>query len=190
MASGLSARARPGVEVEVMKTVGLVVLGLALDAPVWADDIYRWTDAAGGVHYVNAPHRQATDGDAVAPGKEAAFTAPADAGPDAAAFSADVSLRRNALERDLRTTERRLRELDTRLATLARARARSAANTASTGGVRAPGADLRSEEEKTLADEREQLAQHALEVKGVAVKLRDEVTARLGETPAWWIDVR
>src|SRR5207247_2278851 len=97
----------PGVEVEVMKTVGLVVLGLALGVPVWADDIYRWTDAAGGVHYANAPHRQATNGDAVA-----------------------------------------------------------------------------------LAEEREQLAQHALEVKGVAVKLRDEVTARVGETPAWWIDVR
>src|SRR5207302_61671 len=97
----------PGVEVEVMKTVGLVVLGLALGVPVWADDIYRWTDAAGGVHYANAPHRQATNGDAVAPGEE-----------------------------------------------------------------------------------REQRAQHALEVKGVAVKLRDEVTARVGETPAWWIDVR
>ena len=49
---------------------------------------------------------------------------------------------------------------------------------------------MRSEEEKALAEEREQLAQHALEVKGVAVKLRDEVTARVGETPAWWIDVR
>jgi len=178
------------VEVEVMKTVGLVVLGLALGVPVWADDIYRWTDAAGGVHYANAPHRQATNGDAVAPGEEATFTPPADAGPDDAAFSADVSLRRNALERDLRATEKRLRELDTRIATLARARARNAAGSAATGGVRAPGADLPSEEEKTLAEEREQLAQHALEVKGEAVKLRDEVTARLGETPAWWIDVR
>ena len=126
----------------------------------------------------------------MAPGEEAAFTAPANAGPDDAAFSADVSLRRNALERDLRATEKRLRELDTRLATLARARARNAANTVSTGGVRAPGAEMRSEEEKALAEEREQLAQHALEVKGVAVKLRDEVTARVGETPAWWIDVR
>lgn len=173
-----------------MRTVGLVGLGLALGVPVWAGDIYRWTDAAGGVHYANAPRRQATDGDAVAPGKETSFTPPADAGPDDATFSADVSLRRNAFERDLRATEKRLRELDTRIATLARARARNAKGSAATGGIRAPGADIRSEEEKTLADEREQLAQHALEVKGEAVKLRDEVTARLGETPAWWIDVR
>ena len=64
-----------------MRTVGLVGLGLALGVPVWAGDIYRWTDAAGGVHYANAPHRQATDGDAVAPGKETSFTPPADAGP-------------------------------------------------------------------------------------------------------------
>ena len=172
-----------------MRTVGLVGLGLALGVPVWAGDIYRWTDAAGGVHYANAPtaHREGTDRNAVAPGEEASFTAPSDAG---ATFSADVSLRRNALERDLRATEKRLRELDTRIATLARARARNAKGSAATGGVRAPGADLRSEEEKTLADEREQLAQHALEVKAEAVKLRDEVTARLGETPAWWIDVR
>jgi hypothetical protein len=180
------------VEVEVMKTVRLVVLGVVLAAPVQAGEIYRWTDAAGGVHYANSPtaHRDGSDRNAAAPGEEASYAAPTEAGPDDATFSADVSLRRNAFERDLRATEKRLRELDTRLATLARARARNAGGSAATGGVRPPGAELRSEEEKTLADEREQLAQHALEVKAEAVKLRDEVTARLGETPAWWIDVR
>jgi len=175
-----------------MRMVGLLVLGMALAVPAGADDIYRWTDAAGGVHYANAPvaHHQGTERDAVAPAEETSYTAPAGGAPADGNFSADVSLRRNALERDLRATERRLRELDTRLATLARARARNANGSAATGGLRPPGADLPSEEEKTLTEEREQLAQHAIEVKGEAVKLRDEVTARLGETPAWWVDVR
>jgi len=174
-----------------MRMVGLLVLGMALAVPAGADDIYRWTDAAGGVHYANAPvAHQGTDRDAVAPREATSYTAPGEAAPTDSNFSADVSLRRNALERDLRATERRLRELDTRIATLARARARNANGSAATGGLRAPGADLPSEEEKTLAEEREQLAQHAIEVKGEAVKLRDEVTARLGEVPAWWVDVR
>jgi len=173
-----------------MRMVGLLVLGVAFAVPAGADDIYRWTDAAGGVHYANAPvAHPGTDRDTVAPGEETSYTAPA-AAPADSSFSADVSLRRNALERDLRATEKRLRELDTRLATLARARARNANGSAATGGLRAPGADLPSEEEKTLTQEREQLAQHAIEVKGEAVKLRDEVTARLGEIPAWWVDVR
>ena len=172
--------------------VGLLVLGMALAIPAGADEIYRWTDATGSVHYANAPvaHGQGTDHDAVAPGRETSYTTPSEAEPTDSNFSADVSLRRNALERDLRATEKRLRELDTRLATLARARARNAGGSAATGGLRAPGADLPSEEEKTLTEEREQLAQHAIEVKGQAVKLRDEVTARLGEIPAWWVDVR
>jgi len=187
-----------------MRMIGPWTLALlALSAPGWSSDIYRWTDGAGNVHYSNM---DAEGDDAAAMAHEpAAEEAPADLTDDAAdrtaargdsdTFSATASLRRNALERDLRATARRLQEIDARLATLARARGQHAQGSAATGGVAAPtaapdGIDLRSEEERTLATEREQLAQHADQVRNDAAKLREEVTARLGATPPWWIDLR
>jgi hypothetical protein len=38
--------------------------------------------------------------------------------------------------------------------------------------------------------EREELVRHATELREQGAKLREVVTARLGTTPAWWIDVR
>jgi len=67
----------------------------------------------------------------------------------------------------------------------------SGATVAAASPTGAPdGIDLRSEEERTLATEREQLAQHADQVRNDAAKLREEVTARFGATPPWWIDLR
>jgi len=187
-----------------MRMIGPWTLALlALSAPGWTSDIYRWTDGAGNVHYSNM---DAEGDDAAAVAHEpAAEEAPADltddttddaadrtaARGDSDTFSATASLRRNALERDLRATARHLHEI----ATLARARGQHAQGSAATGGVAAPtaapeGIDLRSEEERTLGTEREQLAQHADQVRSDATKLREEVTARLGATPPWWIDLR
>ena len=190
-----------------MRMIGPWTLALlALSAPGWSSDIYRWTDGAGNVHYSNM---DAEGDDAAAVAHErAAEEAPADLTDDTtddaadrtaargdSAFSATASLRRNALERDLRAAARRLHEIDARLATLARARGQHAQGSVATGGVAAPtaapeGIDLRSEEERTLATEREQLVQHADQVRSDAAKLREEVTARLGATPPWWIDLR
>jgi uncharacterized protein DUF4124 len=183
-----------------MQKIGMLTLAcVALAAPGRAGDIYRWTDGAGKVHYSN----MAADGDdarAVEPGSapsDAAASATADeadaregAAPagEVESYSASASLRRNALERELRATERRLRDLDGRLATLARARGQHAQGSAATGGVGTAALDFRSEEEKALATEREQLAQHEADVRSDAARLRDEVTARLGGTPTWWID--
>ena len=194
-----------------MRTIGPWTLALlALATPGWAADIYRWTDGAGNVHYSNMDAEGddaasvARDAPVAPPEEEASASldgatdeaaggtvAPADPG----AFSTDASLRRNALERDLRATQQRLHEVDARLAALARARGQHAQGSAATGGVATPtaapeGIDLRSEEERTLATEREQLAQHADQVRDQAAKLREEVTARLGATPPWWIDLR
>jgi Domain of unknown function (DUF4124) len=182
-----------------MRTVGLMIGLVALATAVWSDDIFTWTDAAGNVHYSNT---SGADGATRTPGTvesrpadTAKATAPNAAGgaapPDAESYSAAVSLRRNALERDLRATERKIRDLDGRLAASERARRQVAADTAAaTGGVR-PNLELRSDEEKALVAEREQLAQHTVDLKNEAVQLRQEVTARSGgSTPAWWIDVR
>ena len=171
-----------------MRALGVVVVLLAFAAPARSDEIYRWTDEAGQVHYANgAGATRVPDGPPVGRKRaEAANEADASAPVDDGTFSAGVSLRRNALERDLRATEKRLHELDARIATLVRARKQNGAP-----GVVGTNLDLRSEEEKTLATEREQVAQHAAEVRSDGVRLREEVTARSGgSTPAWWIDVR
>jgi len=198
-----------------MRMIGPWTLALlALATPGWAGDIYRWTDGAGNVHFSNT---DAEGDDAAAVAREAPVAPPDEEAPasldgatddtaddagrgtaapaDPGAFSTDASLRRNALERDLRATQQRLHEVDARLAALARARGQHAQGSAATGGVATPtaapeGIDLRSEEERTLATEREQLAQHADQVRDEAAKLRQEVTARLGTTPPWWIDLR
>jgi hypothetical protein len=77
-----------------------------------------------------------------------------------------------------------------RLATLARFRGRFAGGTPATGGVGTLAAALESDEERGLKAEREQLAQRADELRSAASKLREEVSARFGSTPAWWTDVR
>jgi hypothetical protein len=170
-----------------MRMIGLMALGMVALAGVGrAEEIYRWTDAAGGVHYSNMPtvgaHRVHASPETAA---DAATSA-----DDEAAFSTATSLRRNALQRDLRATDTRLRAIDRRLATLARARGRLAAGSPATGGVGTLAAQVESEEEHALKGEREQLAQHADELRSAASKLREEVSARFGSTPAWWTDVR
>jgi len=167
-----------------MRMVGRMALGLVLLAgAARAEDIYRSTDGAGRPVFSNGPRESGdAERDVVRP------AAPRD--EEADTFSTSASLRRQALERDFRTAERRLRELDSQLGALSRARTRNAGGNEATGGVRAAAADVRSDEEKALATEREQLAQHVVEVRGTYTKLREEVTARLGSTPSWWIELR
>ena len=186
--------------------VAVFGLGLGvLAAPGWSDEIYSWTDAAGRVHYTNAPSAGGAPADehandtpapeagAADPEDEAPAIAAANANPegeaapgrpepvaDPAVYSTEVSLRRNAIERDLRAAGRRLRELDGDLATV---RGHNA------GGAKLP-PELRSEEENALLAEREQVTKRVDELRAQAAKLRGEVTARLGELPAWWVDVR
>ena len=192
-----------------MRMVGVMSVSAVLalvSAPGWSDEIYHWTDGHGGVHFSNTPTAGvpwtrlsdgqpavagATPGVPPAPPTAAAGQPDADAGqPSNETFSADVSLRRNALERDLRASRKRLKDIDGRLATLARARNQHAGGSAATGGVGTLALDLRSDEERALAAEREQLSQHVDETRNDGVKLRDEITARLGETPAWWNELR
>jgi len=180
--------------------MGLVVGLVTLAVPAWSEDIYRWTDRAGTVHYSNTSPGtgHATRVPSVAssvpeerPASGSGEAASAAAAGDAETFSTDASLRRNALERDVRATERHLRELDSRLAAFARVRAQNGTGSAATGGVGTNAVDFRSEEERALADERERVAQHAADVRNDAAQLRQEVMARFGGTiPPWWIDVR
>jgi hypothetical protein len=170
----------------------LALVAVALAAPARAesldDDIYRWTDHAGRLHYSNTRVGPASDdiggavegvspeGSGEATGEVTASQVPST--PEDTAFANSASLRRNALERDLRTTERRLREVDEELAGIARDRA------APPSGPPLPNQGFQ------LAAEREQLAKRANSLRGDYQKLREEVTTRLGGTPVWWIDLR
>jgi len=166
-----------------MGVVGRTVLGLALCAgSARAGDIYRSTDAAGRTVYSNGPGTPSDAGKARAPATSSSREGTDD-------FSTSASLRRQALERDLRASDHRLRDLDAQLATLARARMRNAGGSEATGGVRAPATDVRSDEEKALSAERDGVAQHVAEARGAYAKLREEVAARLGGTPSWWIEL-
>jgi len=172
-----------------------VILG-ALAEPAWAEDIYRWTDAGGRVHYSNMPSADDESTRVISgpPGPAAETPAGDDssrsAGSDADTFSTDVSLRRRALEEDFRTTERRLREIDGELATLARARTRFAAGSDATGGVATAAADVRSDEETALETERKQLVEHVAKIQGDYGKLEAEVVTHYGSTPSWWVPLR
>jgi hypothetical protein len=205
--SGLTARTGGEADMRrVARVVVSVVLGTAgLVGTSRADEVYRWTDRQGRIHYGNTPvagaestglgaeaddeaqevesHHEAVDSEATED------EGGGDARYESDSFSAGVSLRRSALERDLRAVRERQRALDERLATLAAAREKNAAGRPETGGVAAR-ADLLSDEEEKIAEEREELEQQAASVREEAAKLREEVTARLGSTPTWWVDLR
>src|SRR5262245_32327854 len=168
--------------------VGVTALVLA-GSVAHADDVYRWRDSGGSMHFSNVPSpgsesmgMEADDPGGVgtasatqpgmgeAPGGGIGTASEADT-----AFSSSASLRRQQLERDLRDTTRRMKALDDQIASLARVRMHNAAGSAATGGVRANAADVRDDEEKKLSEQREQLKTHETEVRGAYAQLREEV---------------
>jgi hypothetical protein len=173
-----------------------LILMLALVAPgARAGDIYRSVDASGRPVYSNLPTDSAvrTEGvveSATAQGAEQ----PADPatgiqpGTDDDGFAASASVKRQGLERDMRETDRRLHALDGEIANLGRIRMKNAAGSEATGGVKASAADATSDEERALITERDQLRKHASELRDSYAKLREEVVAKLGGTPDWWIE--
>lgn len=170
-------------------------------APARANDIYTWRDQHGISHYSNAPvpgakHVDFYDAEiapaakdaAVAPvsvptgdGAAAATTAAAAISDDErASFSNGASLRRQALERNYRGAQLRMRELDRALADLARFRVQHARE-----GTNAAG--YQSDEEKSLAGEKAGLERDLEQSRRDYATLEGEVTARLGGMPDWWI---
>jgi hypothetical protein len=189
---------------------GALLMVVALTGSSLADEMYRWKDSSGGLHFENVPEpgerRRREDAGAVPTGDIVADQGGEPGDPslygtddepkkrkltadEEATFSTDVSVRRSQLERELRGTEGRIRQIDGQLATLARARTKNSRGSEATGGVAAP-ANILSPEEESLVDERDQLAQHAVDVRNDAAELRQEVEARLGTVPAWWTDIR
>jgi FtsZ-binding cell division protein ZapB len=191
--------------------VGALIVIAALVGSSTAEDIYRWKDPQGGLHFESVPAPKPTptisqpEGDTSADASAAEADALLDENgmpiegtrkknrlsPDQEAdFSTEVSVRRSQLERELKGTESRLKAIDGRLATLQQARLKNVRGSAATGGVGAPAENVLSPEEESLAEERDELAQRADEVRNDAAELRQEVEARLGTVPSWWTDLR
>lgn len=199
-----------------MGKIGLAVaLVLAGIGGACADEVFRWVDKSGHVHFSNVPAPGATSTGIVSEpepqqqipalegGEDLAATEypgevpPAGIEPPAVvsedeehALSASVSLQRSAIERDIRSAEQRSRDIDSKLGQLERARTRHADGSDATGGLGSNAANVRSEEEKALASERDALKTQVATAKSTYAKLRQDVTERLGRTPEWWIDIR
>jgi Domain of unknown function (DUF4124) len=164
-----------------MRGMALVVLaGLALAGSAGAEQIYRWVDASGGVHFSNAPAEESHAADV---GTEAvrmqtgapeappaaprgtAVQASRGAPPDA---SPGDRLRRYGRERDLRATQQRLQDIDAQLAALAKVRTAHAGGTPGTGGLGTNAAAYLSPEEEKLQTERDEVQQQLDELRGTA----------------------
>jgi hypothetical protein len=190
--------------------VGALIVIAALAGTSTAEDIYRWKDAQGGLHFENVPTPNPISGLQQLQGEKAPDASTSDSSvlldddgnpiegakkqriaPDQeAGYSTEVSMRRGQLERELKGTESRLKAIDGRLATLQQARLKNVRGSAATGGVGSPAQNVLSPEEESLVEEREELAQRADEVRSDAAELRQEVEARLGTVPSWWTDLR
>jgi hypothetical protein len=190
--------------------VGALIVIAALAGSSKAEDIYRWKDPQGGLHFENVPTPNPVPGFQQHEGETAPDASTADAdvlldddgnpiegtkkqriAPDQeAGYSTEVSTRRSQLQRELKGTESRLKAIDGRLATLQQARLKNVRGSEATGGVGAPAQNVLSPEEESLVEEREELAQRADEVRSDAAELRQEVEARLGTVPSWWTDLR
>jgi len=187
-----------------------LLMVVALAGSTLADEMYRWKDSSGGLHFENVPapgERRRREEDAGVPtgdivadqGGEPVDPSLYDSGDvvkpkkmtaaEQDTFSTEISVRRSQLERELRGAESRIRQIDGQLATLARARTKNTRGSEATGGVAAP-ANILSPEEESLVDERDAVAQHAVDVRNDAAELRQEVETRLGTVPAWWTDIR
>src|SRR5688572_1134217 len=158
--------------------VGALIVIAALAGISTAEEIYRWKDPQGGLHFENVPTPrsfQQPEGEA----SPAASSADADvlldddgnpiegakkarlAPDEEPGYSTEVSTRRSQLERELKGTENRLKAIDGRLVTLQQARLKNVGGSEATGGVGAPAQNVLSPEEEALVEERDELAQRA-----------------------------
>lgn len=182
----------------------IALLCVGVDAAM-AQEIYRWVDSAGQVHYGDAPPAgvtvervagrrwqpaRGTDGRA-SEDPHAAATAEE---PEAAATveeprsAARASLERRKLERRARQLHGELSRIDGELERLAGLRER---HHKVSDDVRASlGEELLSEGELDLLARRKEIeaALHAVQQEFAA--LRAEVARQQGSSPAWWRELR
>jgi DNA repair exonuclease SbcCD ATPase subunit len=179
------------------RLAGLALLGsvtLTFGQIARADRIVRWTDEHGRLHFSNlAPAEETPAEEHPAPelSREAAPVVTGTPLPHAnlsdEAFSTEASRTRAKLKRDLADAERRVRELDEKIADLRQKRAAAIQDAITRlGSVSAP-EDVPSQQELELQKEKEAVEKRIEEVRKRYAELHDEAVARRGGEPPWWL---
>ena len=172
-------------------------LGLAAAASAVEDQVYRWTDRAGQMHFSNVPAPGA-EPTGIVSDEDLPVTphtpegAPTDTAPqppvpaqqqsDGApggdeSESAQASLERRRLERQIKDADQQLRALDAQMAELATVRTQHARGGPVAGGLATNAASFQSDEEKALARQRDSIRDNAAHLRAEHSKLSDQTTA-------------
>lgn len=183
-----------------------------------ADQVYRWTDEKGNVHFSNvAPpgQEEKTEEGAPAAPEPPASEPEGPSGsvvesPESAdsekkepakekpgrftnlsddSFSARVSRQRAALKKDLAQAKRHVRELDEQIAAVREERHQATGGAVlSLQGVIAPG-NVDSERELLLKKDKEETEKRIQEIRKEYDELREEAVKRYGGVPGWWLSI-
>ena len=201
--------------IALLCAVPLLVLGASRAT---ADQVFRWTDEKGNVHFSNvAPagqeekteesvpaepepaaiepeSRSGTVGGATE-GAPAEKTEPVKEKPGRFAnlgddsFSAQVSRQLTALKREIAEAKRHVIELDDQIAAVREERGQAIDNALQTlQGVTNP-SDVESEKEQALKKEKEETEKRIEAIRKEYGDLREEAVKRYGSLPGWWLPI-
>lgn len=203
------------VVIALLCTVPLLVLGASRAT---ADQVYRWTDEKGNVHFSNvapAGQEEKTEENLPAEPEPAAIEPESRSGtveraPEGApaektepgkekpgrfadlnddSFSAQVSRQRTALKREIVEAKGRLRDLDDQIAAVQEERRQAIGNALQTlQGVTNP-SNVESEKEQALKKEKEETEKRIEAIRKEYRNLREEAVKRYGSLPGWWLPI-
>jgi Domain of unknown function (DUF4124) len=197
----------------------MLVLGLAWVSssarPVIAQKVYKWTDKDGRVHFSNvSPGSDAASENAPAvqgiesksgeaPPPAAAPAETAQAGPEAAApaessssaaiseeaFSANATMTRLRLKRELAAAKQQSQEVADKLAALKKQE--QAANQVGIEMLQRAYGPKQNQfgEEETLLKQKQKADQRVEDIRKQYAELHDEAVKRLGHEPGWWLPI-
>lgn len=188
----------------------LLALGVSR---VDADQVYRWTDEKGKVHFSNvAPAGQEVESEESSPStpatsepeSPASEAAEAPEGSSAVSaketpgrftdlsddtFSARVSRERTALKKELAQAKRRIRDIEEEIKTVREERQQAVGVALQRlQGMSIP-SDVESEREQSLKKEKEDKEKRIQEIRKEYGELREEAAKRYGGVPGWWLPI-
>lgn len=169
MEGGLNGPSNGEVEMRSsLLILAAVVLTTAQAARGEEDQVYRWADRGGHLHFSNVPS-PGSEATGIVSNEELPVTPPAPPGQPGATQggsnpgspdheeSPHAAVQRQDLERQIKDAERQLHALDARLGDLAAVRTRFAKGTPVGGGLPSNAGGVLSDEEKSLAQQRDSL---------------------------------
>ncbi|MEA2624646.1 MAG: hypothetical protein QOD06_691 [Candidatus Binatota bacterium] len=177
-----------------------VSLSLGLAGIAAAQQVRTWKDADGRLHYSNvspsSPPPPAGASPPSAPAAEANEPAAAETPAEKVdpygklsdgELSSTVTLKRDRLQNELRTAQRRIAEIDQELADIRGLRQKAMSKAAEAYGIDRAPADVPSPRELELSEEKKKLEEQVASVRSAYAELEDSVRKRNAGLPQWWI---